>query len=163
MAGSSSTFQSLQNWHDTDMYFIHVHNIGQIIGSMADLKTFFKIIHKLSLSRNIHAGDIMGSWDFVNQGKMYILHNLSLYRKIHAADLPMGYSIWNAILSRSTSFKLRRERGLGQATMSWNGVCASCQAFGVSGESLCLWELGQAARGAKERAGRDYIGNQASN
>ena len=111
MAGSSSTFQSLQNWHDTDMYFIHVHNIGQIIGSMADLKTFFKIIHKLSLSRNIHAGDIMGSWDFVNQGKMYILHNLSLYRKIHAADLPMGYSIWNAILSRST--RLQAKEGAG--------------------------------------------------
>ena len=37
-----------------------------------------------------------------NQGKIYILHNLSLYRKIHAVDLPMGYTIWNAILWRST-------------------------------------------------------------
>ena len=60
-------------------------------------------------------------------------------------------------------FKLRRGRGLGQATMSWNGVCASWQVFGVSGGSLCLWELGQAARGAKEERGRHYTGNGGSN
>src|SRR4029434_1183066 len=35
------------------MYFIHVHNIGQIIGSMADLKSFF-----LKLFRNCHCGEI---------------------------------------------------------------------------------------------------------
>src|SRR4029434_8560603 len=87
-----------------------------------------------------------------NQGKMYILHNLSLYRKIQCCRLTNG--IFNlkcktVKIHKGLGFELRGEWGLGQATMSWNSVCASREACAcVKGKSVSV-TIGACAQGSK--------------
>src|SRR4029434_8091867 len=103
------------------MYFIHVHNIGQIIGSMADLKSFFFNYSQIVTVEKYPCWCHYGFLRLCEPGKnVYSAQFVTVYKN-PCCRLTNG--IFNlkcntAKIHKGLGYKLRRGRCLGQATMS---------------------------------------------